>query len=219
MKSLSSLATILIVVCCAVFCFCSCGKRQQNKRTVDQETLRLMQKTQAELVACVERCRSAAKDSQNKEILLALANSQQVLADRHESIISILLKKYKFDKISTVSYSIEMDPRTIVLAPVDEYRDILSKADLKKTLREVLIALEITNKVLASDQEIQRMIDPDADDVPAIHFYLCPVCGHLSTKEPEGNCPVCHSDKNRQIELKDGDLPPRAEGTFVTVPN
>ena len=33
----------------------------------------------------------------------------------------------------------------------------------------------------------------------------------------EENCPVCHSDKERQIELKDGELPPREEGTFVTV--
>ncbi len=216
MKRIISFATVLILVCCAVLCLCSCGKKQ-NKRTVSQDTLRLMQKTQAELAACVERCRSAAQESQNKEILLALANSQQVLVDRHETIINILLKKYKWDRVSTVSFPIEMNPRTIVLAPVAEYREILAKADPEKTLREVLIALEITNKVLASDMEVELMIDPDADEIPNLDFYLCPVCGHLTMEEPKENCPVCHSDKDRQLKLKDGELPPRGEGTFVTV--
>lgn len=216
MKRIISLATVLILVCCAVFCLCSCGKKQP-KRTVDQETFRLMQKTQAELETCVERCRSAAQDSKDKEILLALANSQQVLVDRHETIISILLKKYKFEKISTASYPIELDPRMIVLAPVKDYRDILAKADPEKTLREVLIALEITNKVLAADIDIELMIDPDAEEASELDFYLCPVCGHLTMEEPEGNCPVCHSDKDRQIKLKNGELPPCEQGTFVTV--
>ena len=216
MKRIISFASVLILVCCAVLCLCSCGKKQ-DKRTVSQDTLRLMQKTQAELAACVERCRSAAQESQNKEILLSLANSQQVLVDRHETIINILLKKYKWDRVSTVSYSIEMDPRMIVLAPVAEYREILAKADPKKTLREVLIALEITNKVLSADMDIELMIDPDADEIPELDFYLCPVCGHLTMEEPKENCPVCHSDKDRQLKLKDGELPPRGEGTFVTV--
>lgn len=216
MKRIISLATVLLIVCCTVLCLCSCGKKQDN-RTVSQETLRLMQKTQAELAACVERCRSAAEESKDKEILLALANSQQVLVDRHETIINILLKKYKFEKISTVSYPIEMDPRMIVLAPVDEYREILSKANPEKTLREVLITLEITNKVLSSDMDIKLIIDPDAEVTPAFDFYLCPVCGHLTLEEPNQNCPVCHSDKDRQLKLKNGELPPQEEGTFVTV--
>ena len=216
MKRIISLATVLILVCCAVLCLCSCGKRQP-KRTVSQDTVRLMQKTQAELEACVERCRSAAQESKDREILLALANSQQVLVDRHKTIINILLKKYKFEKISTVSYPIEMDPRTIVLAPVKDYREILATADPERTLREVLIALEITNKVLSSDMDIELMIDPDADEIPELDFYLCPVCGHLTLEEPEKNCPVCHSDKDRQIKLKNGDLPPQETGTFVTV--
>ncbi len=216
MKRIISFATVLILIFCAVLCLCSCGKKQ-DKRTVSQDTVRLMQKTQAELAACVERCKSAAQESQNKEILLALANSQQVLVDRHETIINILLKKYKWDRVSTVSYSIEMDPRMIVLAPVAEYREILAKADPEKTLREVLIALEITNKVLSADMDIELMIDPDADEIPELDFYLCPVCGHLTMEEPKENCPVCHSDKDRQLKLKDGELPPRGEGTFVTV--
>lgn len=216
MKRIISFATVLIFICCAVLCLCACGKKQ-DKRTVSQDTVRLMQKTQAELAACVERCKSAAQESQNKEILLALANSQQVLVDRHETIINILLKKYKWDRVSTVSYSIEMDPRMIVLAPVAEYREILAKADPEKTLREVLIALEITNKVLSADMDIELMIDPDADEIPELDFYLCPVCGHLTMEEPKENCPVCHSDKDRQLKLKDGELPPRGEGTFVTV--
>ena len=210
-------AAILLVVCCAALCLCSCGKRQKNKRTVDPETLRLMQKTQSELTACVERCRSTAKDSKDSEILLALANSQQVLADRHASIISILQKKYKIEKLSSVSYPVDMDPRTIVLAPLTEYRDILANADPEKSLREVLIALEITNKVLMSDMEIELLVGSDLEENLDIDFYLCPVCGHLSYVKPEENCPVCHSDKERQIKLKDGELPPREEGTFVTV--
>ena len=217
MKSHFFPATILIIVCCAVLCLCSCGKKQQTKRTVDMDTLRLMQKTQTELAACVERCRSAAKDSSDKEILLALANSQQVLADRHATIINILLKKYKFEKLSAASNPVEMDPRIIVHAPLNEYRDILAKADPERTLREVLITLEITNKVLMSDLEIELLANLKEEDLPHIDFYLCPVCGHLSLGKPEENCPVCHSDKERQIELKDGELPPREEGSFVTV--
>ena len=216
MKKHTSFVTALFIVCCAVICLCSCEKKQV-RRSVNQDTVRLMQKTQAELAACVERCRSAAQESQNKEILLALANSQQVLVDRHETIINILLKKYKFEKISTVSYPIEMDPRTIVLAPVPEYREILAKANPEKTLREVLIALEITNKVLSADMDIELMIDPDAEENPELDFYLCPVCGHLSMKAPKTNCPVCHSDKDRQLKLKNGELPPSEQGTFVTV--
>ena len=215
MKKHLSSAAILLVVCCAALCLCSCGKKQQNKRTVDPETLRLMQKTQSELTACVERCRSAAKDSQDSEILLALANSQQVLADRHATIISILQKKYKIEKLSSVSYPVDMDPRMIVLAPLTEYRDILANANPEKSLREVLIALEITNKVLMADMEIELLVG--SEDRFDIDFYLCPVCGHLTMEEPTENCPVCHSDKERQIKLKDGELPPREEGTFVTV--
>ena len=216
MKKHTSLATTLFIVCCAVLCLCSCGKKE-NKRTVSQDTLRLMQKTQAELAACVERCRSAAEESKDRDILLALANSQQVLVDLHETIINILLKKYKWDRVSTVSFPIEMNPRTIVLAPVDEYRELQAKADPEKTLREVLIALEITNKVLSSDMDVELMIDPDAEEAPELDFYLCPVCGHLTLEEPDQNCPVCHSDKARQIKLKNGEIPPREEGTFVTV--
>ena len=217
MKKYLSFTAILLGICCSVFFLCSCGKRAQVKKSVDQETLRIMQKTQSELAACVERCRSAAQNSENSEIYLALANSQQVLVDRHEIIINILLKKYKWERVSTVAYPIEMDPRTIVLPPVKEYREILANADPQKTLREVLIALEITNKVLSSDSGIEMLIDPDAEEAPEIEFYLCPVCGQLTLQKPEENCPVCHSDKERQIELKDGELPPREEGTFVTV--
>ena len=217
MKSHFFPATILIIVCCAAICLCSCGKKQQSKHTIDMDTLRLMQKTQMELAACVERCRSAAKDSRDKEFLLALANSQQVLADRHATIINILLKKYKLEKFSTASNPVEMDPRIIVHAPLNEYRNILAKADPEKMLREVLITLEITNKVLMSDLEIELLANLKEEDLPDIDFYLCPVCGHLTLGNPEENCPVCHSDKDRQIELKDGELPPREEGTFVTV--
>ena len=217
MKRYLSSAAVLIGVCCAVLCLCSCGERNRNKRSVDPDTLFLMQKTQAELVACVERCRSAAAESKDREILFALANSQQILADRHETIINILLKKYKLERSSTVSYPIEMNPRTIVLPPLDEYRSFLAKADPEKILREVLIALEVTNKVLESDSEIELLIDPDAEEEPKADFHLCPVCGLLFLQEPEGNCPVCHSDREKILKLIDGELPPHEEGSFVTV--
>ena len=217
MKQLASTAALLACICCLIFCLCSCRKDQQAKKAVDQDTLRLMQKTQAELVACVERCRSAAEESKDKEILLALANSQQILADRHETIIRILLKKYKLERISTVSYSIEMDPRILVHAPLDEYKDFLTKADPQKTLPEVLIALEITNKVLESDKVIETFIDVDFEEPFEGDFSLCPVCGHLSLDIPEGNCPICTSDKERIIELKDGEIPPRNEESFISV--
>ena len=110
-----------------------------------------------------------------------------------------------------------MDPRTIVLPPVDEYKEFLAKADPEKSLREVLIALEVTNKVLDSDGEIALQIDPDADEASDVDFYLCPICGQLSMQEPEGNCPVCHTDKEKILKLKDGELPPREEGSFITV--
>ena len=216
MKKHLSFAVILLVVCGTALCLCSCGKKKA-KRTIDLDTLRLMQKTQTELTACVERCRSMAKESKDREVLLALANSQQILADRHATIISILQKRNKFDKISTVSYPLDLDPRMIVLAPLNEYRDILAKANPETSLREVMIALEITNKVLLSDIELELLINPDSEEVLDVDFYLCPVCGYLSMEKPEENCPVCHSDKDRRIELKDGELPPPVEGTFVTI--
>ena len=83
----------------------------------------------------------------------------------------------------------------------------------------VVSRLSFDNKVLSADIDIELMIDPDAEETPALDFYLCPVCGHLAMEEPEENCPVCHSDKDRQIKLKNGELPPREEGTFVTVPD
>ena len=219
MKSYFFPAKLLIVICCVAFCLCSCRKSQRNRNSVDVDTLRLMQKTQMELSTCVERCRSAAKDSKNKDFYLALANSQQILADRHATIINILMKKNKIEKFSSVSYPIEIDPRTIVLAPLNEYRDILATATQRNILWEILITLEITNKVLLSDMEIELLLNLNEEDLPDVDIYLCPVCGHLSLGKPEENCPVCHSDKDRQIELKDGELPPRGEGTFITIPD
>ena len=216
MKKHSFIAVVLLALCCTVFCLCSCRKQDQPKKSVSPETVRLMQKTQAELAACVERCRLAAEESKDREILLALANSQEILAKRHETIINILLKKYKFERISTVSYSIEMDPRIMVLPPVEEYKEFLAKADQKTILSEVLMTLEITNKVLESDEGIYALIDPDAEEGFDLDFYLCPVCGWLSLQKFEENCPICDSDKERSIELKNGEIPPPMQESFVT---
>ena len=214
MKRSASLAALLTGVFCLVLVLCSCGRVRQNKKAVDQDTLRLMQKTQAELTACVDRCRSSAAESKDKEILLALANSQEILADRHETIIRILLKKYKLERISTASYSIEMDPRTLVHAPLDEYREFLAKANPQNVLPEILIALEITNKVLESDLAIQSLIDFDSEEPFEGKFFLCPVCGQLELDSSDGCCHVCGSDKI--IELKDGELPPPDKESFLS---
>ena len=216
MKKHNSIAVVLLAFCCAVLCLCSCRKTVQQKKTVSPETVRLMQKTQAELVACVERCRMAAEESKDREILLALANSQEILSKRHETIINILLKKYKFERISTVSYSIEMDPRIMVLPPVKEYKDFLATADQKTILREVLMSLEIRNKVLESDEGIYALIDPNAEEGFDLDFFLCPVCGWLSLQKFEENCPICDSDKERSIELKNGEIPPPTQESFIT---
>ena len=217
MKIKTAFAVLLIGAYCAIFGLCSCKRVIKDEKTVDPETLHLMQKTQAELAACVDRCRSAAAESKDREILLALANSQQILADRHETIIKVLLKKYKQNKISTFAYPIEMDPRMMVLSPLDEYKDYLAKADPKKTLREVLIALEITNKVLENDQSILGLIDPDSEYGVNVDFHLCPVCGMLFTSKPEENCPVCNSDKEKIIFLNGGEIPRRDNESFVIV--
>lgn len=215
MKKHISLATLLIAACCAVICLCSCGKRPQIQKAVSPEMLRLMQKTQAELDTCVERCRSAAEESKDREVYLALANSQEILAKRHDTIISILLKKYNLERISTAAYPIELDPRTMVLSPVEEYRTFLAKADQRRVQREVLIALEITNKVLESDGGILALVDPDSEEGLDLDFYLCPVCGWLSLQEFEKNCPICDSDRERSIELKDGEIPSHEKESFI----
>lgn len=215
MKSLQSSA-LLLGLCCALLCLCSCNRASVNQRkTVSPETLRLMQKTQSELVACTERCRAMAEESKDRNILLALANSQQLLADRHETIITSLLKNSKTGKISTVSYPIEMNPRTFVLAPPDEYKQILGSDDSDSVHPEVLITLEVTDKVLAIDNELQHLINPDAEDGLDLDFYLCSVCGWLSVDEPKEICPVCLSDKNRVIKLENGEFPPRKEESFI----
>ena len=217
MKSHASIAAFLTGICCMVLCLCACGRVKQHRKAVDEDTLRLMQKTQAELAVCVDRCRSMAEESNNKEIFLALANSQQILADRHETIINILLKRYKLERISTVSYSIEMDPRILVHAPLDEYKEFLAKANPQNILSEVLITLEITNKVLDSDLAIETLIDSaDPDEHFEGDFYLCPVCGYLLLQEPDENCPVCTSDKDRFIKLKNGEIPPRNKESFIS---
>ena len=215
MKFHTAFAAFATGLCCILLCLCSCNKATQPKKTVSQETFHLMQKTQAELVTCIERCRSQAAESKDKEILLALATSQQILADRHETIINSVQKKYKFEKISTVSYPIELDPRTLVLDPPEEYRKTLATANPERTRGEVLIALEITGKVLESDQAILSLINPDSEEVLDLDFYLCPICGHLELQEPKEDCPVCNTDKEKIIKLKDGSIPPRKEESFI----
>ena len=217
MKQFTSFAALLIGVCCMFLILCSCGRDQQDKKSVDHDTLRLMKKTQAELAACVEHCRSAAKESKDRDILLALANSQQILADRHETIIRILLKRYKLERTFTESNPIETDPGMLVHAPLEEYKDFLAKANPQRILPEVLIALEVTNKVLESDLAIRSRTDFDSEKPYAGSIYLCPVCGKIELDAPESACSVCGSDKDKIIELKDGEIPPPDEESFLSI--
>ena len=217
MKSHKFLAAFLPAVCCALLCLCSCGRMsQRTKKTVSPEILNLLQKTQSELATCAELCRSEAKESKDRNILLALANSQQILADRHETIIDILLKRNKADRISTDKYAIEIKNRQLyVLPPPEEYKKILNSDDSGSITPEVLITFEITDKTLTSDIGIQALINPDAENGLDLDFHLCSVCGNLTVKKPEGNCPVCNSDKDRIIRLLDGEIPPPKEGSYI----
>lgn len=217
MKSHKFLAAFLPAVCCALLCLCSCGRMsQRTKKTVSPEILNLLQETQSELATCAELCRSEAKESKDRNILLALANSQQILADRHETIIDILLKRNKSDRIPTDKYAIEIKNRRLyVLPPPEEYRKILNSDNPGPLIPEVLITFEITDKVLMSDKEIYGMIDPDAENGIERDFHLCSICGNLMKTAPEGNCPVCNSDKDRIIKLVDGEIPPPKEGSYI----
>ena len=204
-------AALLFALCCSLFCLCACHKPVVIERTVSQETLRTMQKTQSELSAYAVRCRAKAEEYPDRaDYLLALANSQQTLADYHETIINALQKKFKFERSSNFATVSEMDPWLMVLDPPEEYERLFSEADSATSIPEILNVLEFTGAILSADKKIEAQMKLDSEEPPTdTDFYLCTLCGKLSTQEPEGNCPVCHSGKNQIVKLVNGEIPPR----------
>ena len=190
--------------------FMSACNRNKNKKVIDQETYDLMKQTQAELSACAERCRDAARGGYaDSYVLRALANSQEILSQRHETILSVARRKYKLEGFNAV-----VVPSTIrVLDPPEEYDRILLRPDNTKMPYEVLIALEVTNKVLKQDGLIESTQEMSSRSLQDLH--LCTVCGLLTEGEVE-NCPVCGSARERVVKLDSrGEIPPPETESYV----
>ena len=212
MRSYRFAAALLFSLCCALFCLCSCNRAIRTKMTINPEILRLIQVTEAELSECAERCRSKAEEyPDKKEYLLALANSQQILADYHEIIIDALQKKYKFERTSTDFVTSEMDPTLLVLAPPEDYARILDEANPDASIPEILNILKFTKDNLKAakiiEAEMNLTMDSGEVDPPPVVFYICTLCGRLSTEEPDEKCPVCGSDRDKIVQLGNGELP------------
>ena len=220
MRSYRFFAALLFALCFALFCLCSCSRAAKANKTIKPEILRLIQETKSELSECSERCRSKAEEyPDRKDYLLALANSQQVLADYHERVIDALQKQYKFERISTFSTTSEMDPWLLVLDPPEEYIRILAEANPEASIPEILNILEFTNENLRLNKEIEAEMnhrDQESEEPVSPVFHLCTLCGRLSMGEPEENCPLCHSGKDRIVQLENGELPvSRKDYNFV----
>ena len=190
-------------------CLSACSKNK-NKEFIDQETYNLMKQTSAELTACAERCRNAARGGYADSYLLrALANSQEILARRHETILTVARRKYKLEGFNAV-----IDPSTVrVMAAPEEYEQILLRPDNSETPQEVLIAMEVTNKVLKQDNWLESTQQNTSRGLQDLH--LCTVCGLLVEGEVE-SCPVCNSAGERVVKLEStGELPAAKAGSYV----
>ena len=193
----------------AAFLLSACNKKT-NKKFIDQETYDLMKQTQAELSACAERCRDAAKGGHSDSYFLrALANSQEILAQRHETILTVARRKYKLE-----GYNAVIDPSTIrVMTAPEEYEQILLRPDNTGMPQEVLIAMEITNKVLRQDGWLDNTQQNTSRSLQDLH--LCTVCGLLVEGEVE-SCPVCNSAGERVVKLDSrGEIPAPETGSYV----
>ena len=205
----SSAILFVFGLICATLVLSACKKNTQEKY-VDQETYDLMKQTQAELSACAERCRDAAKGGHaDSYVLRALANSQETLVLRHETILKVLRKKYKLE-----GYNPVVGPSDIrVLEAPEEYAEILSRPDNSSIPREVLITLEITEKVLKQDYWFET--GRNAAQRPVEDLYLCTVCGYLAEGETT-NCPVCNSSGDRVVQLDNrGEIPAPETESYV----
>ena len=194
----------------AAFFLSACNKNQ-DKKFIDQETYDLMKQTSADLSACAERCRDAARGGYADSYLLrALANSQEILAQRHTTILAVARRKYRLE-----GYNATVDPSTIrVLTPPEEYEKILLRPDNTTMPQEVLIALEVTNKVLKQDGWLDTTQQNSPNSLQDLH--ICTVCGLLTEGEVE-NCPVCNSAGERVVKLNSrGEIPaPETESHVI----
>ena len=193
----------------AAFFLSACNKNTK-KKFIDQETYDRMKQTSAELSACAERCRDAARGGYADSYLLrALANSQEILAQRHNTILTVARRKYKLE-----GYNAVVDPSTIrVMTPPEEYEKILLRPDNNTMPQEVLIALEVTNKVLKQDAWLESTQENTSRELRDLH--ICTVCGLLTEGEVE-NCPVCNSAGERVVKLDSrGEIPAPETESYV----
>jgi len=194
---------------CSAFLLSACN-RSKSKKFIDQDTYNLMKQTEAELSICAERCRDAARGGHSDSyVLLALANSQEILAQRHVTLLAAARKKYKL-----AAYTGTVEPsETRVLSVPEEYEHYLQRPNNSTLPREVLITLEITDKVLKQDTWLENTLNLSRHPIEDLH--ICTVCGCLVEGEVE-NCPVCNSSDERIIKLEStGELPAPEAGSYV----
>ena len=203
------LVLLAAALLCSAFLLSACNKKT-NKKFIDQETYNLMKQTQSELSACAERCRDAARGGYaDSYFLRALANSQEILAQRHETILAVTRRKFNLQGFNAV-----VEPSTIrVMTAPEGYEQILLRPDNSTMPPEVLITLEVTNKVLKQDGWLESTQENSFRGLENLH--ICTVCGLLTEGEVE-NCPVCNSAGERVVKLDSrGEIPPAEKGSYV----
>ena len=203
------LVLLAAALLCSAFLLSACNKNT-NKKFIDQETYNLMKQTQSELSACAERCRDAARDGYaDSYFLRALANSQEILAQRHETILAVTRRKFNLQGFNAV-----VEPSTIrVMTAPEGYEQILLRPDNSTMPPEVLITLEVTNKVLKQDGWLESTQENSFRGLENLH--ICTVCGLLTEGEVV-NCPVCNSAGERVVKLDSrGEIPAAEKGSYV----
>jgi rubrerythrin len=203
------LVLLAAALLCSAFLLSACNKNT-NKKFIDQETYNLMKQTQSELSACAERCRDAARGGYaDSYFLRALANSQEILAQRHETILAVTRRKFNLQGFNAV-----VEPSTIrVMTAPEGYEQILLRPDNSTMSPEVLITLEVTNKVLKQDGWLESTQENSFRGLENLH--ICTVCGLLTEGEVE-NCPVCNSAGERVVKLDSrGEIPAAEKGSYV----
>ena len=203
------LVLLAAALLCSAFLLSACNK-SKSKKFIDQETYNLMKQTQSELSACAERCRDAARGGYaDSYFLRALANSQEILAQRHETILAVTRRKFNLQGFNAV-----VEPSTIrVMTAPEGYEQILLRPDNSTMPPEVLITLEVTNKVLKQDGWLESTQENSFRGLENLH--ICTVCGLLTEGEVE-NCPVCNSAGERVVKLDSrGEIPAAEKGSYV----
>jgi len=203
------LVLLAAALLCSAFLLSACNK-SKSKKFIDQETYNLMKQTQSELSACAERCRDAARGGYaDSYFLRALANSQEILAQRHETILAVTRRKFNLQGFNAV-----VEPSTIrVMTAPEGYEQILLRPDNSTMPPEVLITLEVTNKVLKQDGWLESTQENSFRGLENLH--ICTVCG-LLTEGEVANCPVCNSAGERVVKLDSrGEIPVAEKGSYV----